>query len=100
MNTNNMIMSQWLKYNVNISKVMRCSRGSETNHLNISLNGDDLEEMEYFQYLGVDSAVNRAIGDEVCHRVIERATVLGALRMMWKKVQCLSRQRWVSLDVY
>ena len=42
-----------LKVNVNKSKVLYCSQQVDVGRLNVSLNGDILEEMDHFIYLGV-----------------------------------------------
>ena len=41
-----------LKINVNKSKVMRCSRREDGRRMNVCLNGERLEEVDNFKYLG------------------------------------------------
>ena len=41
-----------LRVNVGKSKVMRCSRHVNVGRMNVRLNGDQLEEVECFKYLG------------------------------------------------
>ena len=43
-----------LKVNVNKSKVMKVSKSGEYGALNVQLNGENLEELDCFRYLGVD----------------------------------------------
>ena len=38
--------------NVNKSEVMRCSRYGNANRMHVILNGEPLEEMDCFKYLG------------------------------------------------
>lgn len=57
-----------LRKTLNKSKVLRCSRGVKQDNLIISLNGEDLEELECLRYLRVDMAVDWTIV-EVCHSV-------------------------------
>jgi len=69
-----------LRVNVGKSKVMRCSRNGVVGTLDIRLNGEVLEEVESFRYLGSDVAANGGLEYEVKHRVNEGCKALGALR--------------------
>jgi len=51
----------------------------------IVLNGERLEQVVKFQYLGVDIEARGSMETEVRHRVGEGAKVLGALRGVWRK---------------
>ena len=44
--------------NVSKSKVMRCTRGENGARLNVTLNGEVLEEVDQFKYLGSVIAAN------------------------------------------
>ena len=44
--------------NVGKSKVMRCTRKEDGARLNVMLNGDELEEVDQFKYLGSIIAAN------------------------------------------
>ena len=44
--------------NVGKSKVMRCSRYGNGNRMNVILNGELLEEVDYFNYLGSQVAAD------------------------------------------
>jgi len=74
-----------LKVNVAKSKVMRCSRDGGIGGADIVLNGERLEQVAEFRYLGVDIEARGSMETEVRHRVGEGAKVLGALRGVWRK---------------
>ena len=72
-----------LKVNVGKSKVMRCSKEVGGRQLNIVLNGERLEEVDSFKYLGsVISACSDSV-KEVKSRVNEVAKVQGGLKVMF-----------------
>ena len=70
--------------NVSKSKVMRCTRNEDDARLNIMLNGEALEEVDQFKYLGSVIAANGGVEADVHHRVNERCKVLGALKGVMK----------------
>ena len=70
--------------NVSKSKVMRCTRNEDGAKLNAMLNGDVLEEVNQFKYLGSVIAANGGVEADVCHRVNEGCKVLGALKGVMK----------------
>ena len=69
-----------LLVNVSKSKVMRCTRNEDGAKLNAMLNGDVLEEVDQFKYLGSVITANGGVEADVCHRVNEGCKVLGALK--------------------
>ena len=73
-----------LRVNVGKSKVMRCTRGEDGARMNVTLNGEVLEEVDEFRYLGVVVAANGRIDADVCHRVKEGCKTLGALKGVMK----------------
>ena len=73
-----------LRVNVGKSKVMRCTRGEEGARMNVILNGEVLEEVDRFKYLGSVVAANGGIEADVCHRVNEGCKMLGALKGVMK----------------
>ena len=73
-----------LRVNVGKSKVMRCTRGGIGNGLNVVLNGQVLEEVDRFKYLGSIIAVNGGVKADVNHRVNEGCKALGALKKVMK----------------
>ena len=66
--------------NVGKSKVMRCTRNEDGARLNVTLNGEALEEVDQFKYLGSVIVANGGVEADVCHRVNEGCKVLGALK--------------------
>ena len=48
--------------------------------MNVTLNGEVLEEVDQFKYLGSVVAANGGIEADVCHRVKEGCKVLGAMK--------------------
>ena len=67
-----------LRVNVGKSKVMRCTRNEDGARLNVMLNGEALQEVDQFKYLG------SVIAADVHHRVNEGGKVLGALKGVMK----------------
>ena len=61
------------------SKVMRCTRNED-----VMLNGEALEEVDQFKYLGSVIDANGGVEADVRHRVNERCKVLGALKGVMK----------------
>ena len=66
------------------SKVMRCTRNEDGARLNVMLNGEALEEVDQFKYLGSVIAANGGVEADVRHRVNEGCKVLGALKGVMK----------------
>ena len=66
--------------NVGKSKVMRCTRNEDGARLNVMLNGETLEEIDLFKYLGSIIVANGGVEADAHHRVNERSKVLGALK--------------------
>ena len=73
-----------LRVNVGKSKVMRCTRNEDDARLNAMLNGEALEEVDQFKYLGSVIAANGGVEAYVRHRVNEGCKVLGALKGVMK----------------
>ena len=57
-----------LQINVGKSKVMRCTRNLDGARLNIMLNGEALEEVDQFKYLGSVIAANGGVEADVNHK--------------------------------
>ena len=70
--------------NVGKSKVMRCTRNEDGARLNVMLNGEALEEVDQFKYLGSVIAANGGVEADVRYRVNEGCKVLGALKVVMK----------------
>ena len=73
-----------LRVNVGKSKVMRCTRKEDDARLNVMLNGEALEEVDQFKYLGSVITANGGVEADVRHRVNEGGKVLGALKRVMK----------------
>ena len=69
-----------LKVNVGKSKVMRCSRYGNGDRLHVILNGEPLEEVYCFKYLGSQVAEDGGCERDVVHRMNERYRAWGALK--------------------
>ena len=61
-----------LRVNVGKSKVMRCTRGENDARMNVTLNGEVLEEVDQFKYLGSVVVANGGVEADVSCRVKER----------------------------
>ena len=57
------------------SKVMRCTRNEDGARLNAMLNGEALEEVDQFKYLGSVIATNGGVEADVHHRMNEGCSV-------------------------
>ena len=70
-----------LRVNVGKSKVMRCSRYGNGDRMHLILNGEPLEEVGCFKYLGLQVAADHADGGcdrDVVHRMNEGYRAWGA----------------------
>ena len=94
-----------LQVNVGKSNVMRCTRNEDGARLNVMLNGEALEEVDQFKYLGSVIAANGGVEADVHHRVNEGCKVLGALKGVMKNrglgmnVKKVSYEKLVVLTV-
>ena len=73
-----------LQVKVGKSNVMRCTRNEDGARLNVMLNGEALEEVDQFKYLGSVIAANGGVEADVRHRVNEGCKVLSALKGVMK----------------
>ena len=69
-----------LKVNVGKSKVMRCSRYGNGDRMQVILNGELLEEVDCFQYLGSQVATDGGCEKDVVHRMNEGDRAWRALK--------------------
>ena len=63
---------------------MRCTRNGEGGRLEVSLNGETLEEVESFKYLGSHIARDGGVGVEVSSRVKEASKCLGGMKSVMR----------------
>ena len=69
-----------LRVNVGKGKVVRCSRYGNGDRMHVILNGEPLEEVDCFKYLGSQVAADRGCQRDVVHRMIEGYRAWGALK--------------------
>ena len=69
-----------LRVNVGKSKVTRCSRFSNRDRMHVILNGEPLQEVDCFKYLGSQVAADGGCGRDVVHRMNEGYRAWGALK--------------------
>ena len=62
----------------NKSKVMRCSRYGNGGRMHVILNGEPLEEVDCFKYLGLQVAADGGCERDVVHRMNEGYRAWGA----------------------
>ena len=68
------------RVNVGKSKVMRCSRYGNGDRMHVILNGEPLEEVDCFKYLGSQVAADGGCERDVVHRMDEGYRAWGALK--------------------
>ena len=69
-----------LRVNVGKSKVMRCFRYSNGDRMHVILNGEPLEEVDCFKYLGSQVAADGGCERDVVHRMNEGDRAWGVLK--------------------
>ena len=60
-----------LRVNVGMSKVMRCSRSGNGDRMHVILNGEPLDQVDCFKYLGSQVAADGGCERDVVHRMNE-----------------------------
>ena len=73
-----------LRVNIGKSKVMVCSRQGGRAELNVRLNGEVLEEVETFKYLGSVIGKGTGVSKDVRQRVSDGAAAYGAMKSVWR----------------
>ncbi len=66
--------------NVGKSKLMRCARENGGDRLDVRLDGEMLEEVESFKYLGSHVSVNGRVNVEVSHILKEARKCMGGMK--------------------
>ena len=69
-----------LRVNIGKSKVMGCSRYGNGDRMHAILNGEPLEEVDCFKYLGSQVAADGGCERDVVHRMNEGYRACGALK--------------------
>ena len=70
-----------LRVNVGKRKVMRCSRYGNGDRMHVILNGEPLEEVDCFKYLGSQVAADGGCERDVVYRMNEGYRAWGALKV-------------------
>ena len=73
-----------LRVNIGKSKVMVCSRQGGRAELNVRLNGEVLEEVETFKYLGSIIGKDVGVSKDVSQRVSDGAAAYGTMKSIWR----------------
>ena len=60
-----------VEINVPTSKVMRCSKYGNGGRMHVMLNGEPLEEVDCFRYLGLQVAADGGCERDLVHRMNE-----------------------------
>ena len=60
--------------------IISCTREGVGDRMNVRLDGELLEEVQSFKYLGLHVAVNGRVDVEVGHRVKEASKCMGAMK--------------------
>ena len=80
------VCRKWkLTVNVNKSKTMRISGNENEYDVNVDMNGERLEAVESYKYLGVNVTCDGKLKEEINHRISEARKAAGALQGIWKK---------------
>ena len=69
-----------LRVNIGKSKVMRCSRYGNGGRMPVILNGQPVEEVDCFKYLGSQVAADGGCERDLVHRMKEGYRAWGALK--------------------
>ena len=70
-----------LRVNVGKSKVTRCTRYGNGGRMHVILNGEQLEEADYFKHLGSQVAADERCVRDVVHRMNEGYRAWGARKV-------------------
>ena len=74
-----------LKINVGKSKVLAVKKNQMGSCEKVRVSGEEMQEVDKFNYLGVMISTNGGMGEEVAHRVLEGRKVLGMMAKLWKE---------------
>ena len=72
--------------NVGKSKVMRCFRYGNGDRMNVILNGEPVEEVDCFKYLGSQVAADGGYERDVVHRMNDGYRAWGVLKIVRSKI--------------
>ena len=74
-----------LKINEGKNKVLMIKRNQMGNCENVRVNGEEMQEMDKFNYLGVMIGSDGGMKEEVAHRVLVGRNVLGTMANLLKE---------------
>ena len=60
----------------------------------VRLNGEEMQEMDKFNYFGIMISMEGGIGEEVAHRVPKRRKVWGTQAKLWKENMIFEEVKW------
>ena len=93
-----------LRVHVGKSKVMRCSRYGNRDRMHLILNGQPLEEVDCFMYLGSQVVADGGCEMDVVHRMNEGYRSWGALKSVLSNrglgIKCLYKGVIVPMALY
>ena len=73
------------KINVGRSKVLMVKMDQMESCEKVRVNGEELQEVDKFKYLGVMISTDGGMGEELAHRVLEGRKVWGTMAKLWKE---------------
>ena len=77
--------SMGLKINVGKSKMLTIKKDQMGSCEKVRVNGEELQEVDKFKYLGVMISTDGGMGEELAHRVLEGRKVWGTMAKLWKE---------------
>ena len=86
--------------NENQSKVIKCIRKVSGNRRNVAVNGELLEEVECFNYLGFKITVNGGIETKVKSMINDVVKVLGGMKVSNCRVMGIDIKRRDLIEVF
>ena len=91
-----------LRVNVGKSKFMRCSRYGNGDRMHVILNGETLEEVDCFKYLGSQVAADGGCEREMVHRMNEGYRAWGELKSVLSNrgLGIKAKKLWRTQSVY
>ena len=74
-----------LKISVGKSKVLTIKKDEMGSCEKVRVNGEEMQEVDKLNYLGVMIGTDGGVGEEVAHRVVEGRKVWGTMAKLWKE---------------
>ena len=86
-----------LKTNIGKSKLLIIKKDQMRSYEKARVNGEEMQEVDKFDYIGVMISMDGGMGEEVAYRVLEGRKVWGTMAELWKE-NMISRE--VKLGLY